>query len=511
MNIKDRSLIFQKKYIPGDIFKQAPVAYAPIYMETEMKGHSGRMEYRAETLCCNEPVSGSDYGHDEECPCCHKPICWDKDGTLSKAYERSIQDKIDAENAADRIACKTRLRVEIERLSKDVPATREGIAEFVKKVRDLLVETPEPLNVHSPRIISDDKTCKSVSTVYNLGDDHKLATMTLTIAPDFISVTAWEYSKVVYRDEDGKSEWEYERYETPLIRETVDISLPFVSEYLKTVDTPEVVETRQLEQKLSKLGSKGDFAEVLETTCRIAKLNEKESLNGISNAVQKALTIKGYKDIDFEHDGSNWAVYFPEVKKEKAEDGTDCMAYRMVLKESGKLPEGIDGIPESMVLLSTKTRREIPDIVSLCREGVKIPILKTQLENNPPEYIPADTEKEGAFTFIQPDILNQMVCGLSGKGYDLYEEISADRFEEISENEYTDDLIKEAVEDGEIFLEALLDDNDRVHITIGGESDLLDISGGELYLTPTENEILLNLIGDEIRESMKEAEELKEE
>ena len=368
------------------------------------------------------------------------------------------------------------------------------MAEFVKKVRDLLVETPEPLNVHSPRIISDGKTCKSVSTVYNLGDDYKLATMTLTIAPDLISITAWEYSEVVYRDEDGKKEWEYERYDNPLIRETVDVSLPFVSEYLKTVDTPEVVETRQLEQKLSKLGSKGDFAEVLETTCRIAKLNEKERLNGISNAVQKALTIKGYKDIDFEHDGSNWSVYFPEVKKEKAEDRTDCMAYRMVLKESGKLPEGIDGIPESMVLLSTKTRREIPDIVSLCREGVKIPILKTQLENNPPEYIPADTEKEGAFTFIQPDILNQMVCGLSGKGYDRYEEISADRYEEISEKEYIDDLIKEAVEDGEIFLEALLDDDDRVHITIGGESDLLDIYGGELYLTPTENEILLNLI-----------------
>ena len=47
MNIKDKSLIFQKKYIPGDIFKQAPVAYAPVYMEMEMKGHSGRMEYRA--------------------------------------------------------------------------------------------------------------------------------------------------------------------------------------------------------------------------------------------------------------------------------------------------------------------------------------------------------------------------------------------------------------------------------------------------------------------------------
>ncbi len=67
--------------------------------------------------------------------------------------------------------------------------------------------------------------------------------------------------------------------------------------------------------------------------------------------------------------------------------------------------------------------------------------------------------------------------------------------------------IEEEISDGDLYLSATLDENDRIYISIKGSSEF-DLCEGDIYtLTDTENKILFDGIGEKIKEAQRKYEQ----
>ncbi len=505
MKLKENNFVFKEKRVPDSIFKDAPYAFVEYYGARDMEKHPGRMEWSGTTSCCNETVKGSDYGEDENCPCCSKNLIWDKNGRKKEEYLRPFKEEAKQYNDEQKKLCEERLFSAIEELAKDAKGDMEGFRDFSQKVAELFVDTAE--NDYKGRYYYDNTSNEAVSWATSYGNEYKdKITVNITLTPDNISIYIPYYDVYTTHDEDGHPD-EIAQIDGVCFSKKISMPLPFVKECLDSLNTPELLEARRLQDQYSD----ARYRVTPERVPKVLKMaNKIGEIEGYSNrklqgeykyiikhaAINSSRKYKKETTFVFENDGEKGRIYVPKIEHLQSEDKTRMRHYTKDVICEFDIPEGVIDLPKEIMTTKSELFSSTPfvQLVEKCKNDLTISVFEEGINRN---GLIEMGPFEGAFEFEQFDMVEYFVDDIPEYFYD--------EDGELLEEEITRELSYE-IEDGDLYLSAIMDENNNIQVTIRGVSEF-EIKEDAVYpLTPTENKILFDRIGEKIKEAQKEYE-----
>ncbi len=511
MKLKENNFVFKEKRVPDSILKDAPYAFVEYYGARDMEKHPGRMEWSGTTSCCNETVKGSDYGEDENCPCCGKEIIWDLNGEKVKEYLRPFEEEAGKYNDEQTKLCEERLNAAIVNLSKDIHPNVNGFKEFSTKVLELFAE--DVGSVNNSYYSRDPSTSEIFSWNANFGDPYRdKCSASISISKKGVSIYIPFYDVYEVRDEDGHKDLCAD-VDGTYFHKRVSVSLPFVQKHFETLNTPEQLYEYQLKEQYRKLLNTVNFANMsrafemankIETIDHAGKMELQKKYKEIVHdaAVNTRLaSVKGRTPVIFEHDGQNGHIYIPTVERSRLEDGTIARHYQKNTVFEFELPKGLLSLPEEIVTdniryLSKKNINRDLNLIEKCKKDLIVSVLEENLIDAPIKELGA---YEGAYEFTQFDMIYYFIDYSNAEDY-------INDWGEYDKDEIIKTIEKE-ISDGDLYLSATLDENDRICISIKGSSEF-DLCEDDIYpLTDTENQILFDRIGEKIKEAQREYEQ----
>lgn len=540
IKIKENPLLFSPQQLSSRIWKDAPYAFARVYSDGDMPGRPGRSQWLATTMCCNEEVSGSDYGEDEECPCCGKGLVWDFDGSKIKEYRAKFEKELEERNNLAKDEYKQNAQKALSDISKGLPDTLEGLQQLAEKIKDMAIEREKPLPyIYSGEIINKENyQTDGIDIQFGREYTHETE-FHVIFSKTGISVSCREYEEYWRYDEDGHRDSYTIPYDDYTLKTRIPLTSDLAVKVIDSINTPEVIAERkakaeyeekarqlekerrekekQMQQKIKTMKEgidkacksvSPDFVDIAKKQYEFLQFTKPGDNKNAEYAIKTAMLAleknlynrRGIYGTDFilKQDGDKWEITAPKTTYTKSEDGTKYRKYSYEVIMSGEMTGDLQFLPKEYEYHPDcdpgRTR-----FLEKCKNNVVESAFEQVFNKSYIEDIDdVKPERENAYTFANQYIIENCVDFVG----ELDDDVLAEDFDG-DEEEYITDLMWDEIMEGKIYIEAILEDG-KPHCYITNTSDQFETVADEFELTPTEETFLMKAIGDRLQEKEEE-------
>ena len=445
-------------------------------------------------------------------------------------YDQTIKYNSDAEN----------------KLTENLPLSKEGIDEFVKRLLKETYGYDYEITRSGCDYHSDDFKTRLIN--YNLMAGESVYA-SVTISSDRIHLYSNRYRKEWYMDEDGHKEYDLMPYDSfELSKEdrqrqfhkdlNVELSLGFLKDCFEAIDKKEIPDRKickELWDNIYKAERQNNFSMLFEANYKMAEFEDRtkgkalDAYNVLEKTVRNTMFFNrklfGFsrETYVFKTEGDKYSLLVPLAESVTSKDGTKGTQYSFVTAIEGRVTETMRALPEQTVHYSKNKKKDKENqdrLIKLCEADVFIPQLKEMLDKSPitdAKEINRDMlevkPSEEAYIFTQPDLLFKGVSVSEEAKAEFEDELLCrddynpekpdEKIRERIELEYFMDIISETAADGSLWGEISLNENGEVEIIIRGEDYRLDFTDKPLKLTDTEKDLIMQEVGDKIKESVE--------
>lgn len=469
-------------------WKDAPYAFVTNYRMAQMPNHPGRLAWAAETLCCGEEVKGGEYGNDEFCPCCNKPIEWDVDA--AKEYKAPFEKAAAEEYNKAFEEYKSRL-------PENMNALTVGLTQLPADI--IIIELAKRIATNNFRF--DGKVDSSYiqfyvqkkppfrtqfleATVYSSKDNHSYY-CTVSFFADKIEVSYSASRQEWFLNREG--DWDFDNYTTASKKVTIPYAPEFIKQIILSRDTPERLAVRECDYTRKQLLSQ------VKATARDILFHRNTSE---SEALKKSLnSMKELQNLGSTYDMSDFLNEFADDSKKVIrleKEGSDTTA--KICKYKPQLRCSEDG-----------TRGTAYKLEKTIASGITLPELKKYpdtVQNSKASDVDIDKFIPHLSAHLKEiEAVNDTSVVVNEGGYAFYFDwlVENSVYNEKEEAQYGE--AKYHLDDGDIWLEAVLDDGEMIVY-----AEFADGDEEIVKLTPTEKELLISVIGEHLQDISLDAE-----